>query len=420
LEKVKILFLTQWFQPESLFKGLPFAKALKDKGHDVEVLTGFPNYPEGKVYPGYRIRLVKHEIMDGVTVHRVALYPSHDQSALHRIMSYLSFALSAFFLGPWLIKKPDVIYVYNLVTLGPSAFLLRSLFGSKVIIDVQDIWPESVINSQMLQNNLLLKIISWVCRWVYSSVDRIAVLSPGFKSELIRRGILPAKIEVIYNWCNEASIRKDLAPPDSGKDFDTSDKFVVLFAGTMGLAQGLDTLLKCAEICRTKLPDVQFVLIGGGVDRQRLQQMTVEMKLDNVTFLPPRTIEAMGEIYAMADVLLVHLKDYPIFRITVPSKTQAYLYMGKPIIMAVHGDAAALVEQAGAGILCEPDNPHAMSDAVMALRDTGVSERRKMGEAGYRYYMQNLSFEKGVKNFEQVMFSLVGTKGKIEPDMNTL
>lgn len=409
---MRILFLTQWFQPEIFFKGLPFAKALKDKGHDVEVLTGFPNYPGGKVYPGYRIRFYQQEVMDGIRVHRVPLYPSHDKSAFRRIINYISFSLSAFLLGPWLVKKPDVIYVYNLVTLGLPAFLLRLIYGSKVIIDIQDLWPESVASSGMLGNKNVLSVLNGICNWVYRKADQLVVLSPGFRNYLVSRGIPPEKIKVIYNWCNETDMQRDALPSETRRATGNADKFIVLYAGSMGTVQGLDTLLKCAEICRMKLPDVQFMLIGGGADRQRLEQLAAEMKLDNVTFLPQRSIETMGEIYAMADVLIVHLKDHPLFSITIPSKTQAYLYMGKPVIMAVRGDASMLVERAGAGIICEPDNPLAMADAVKTLRDAEVIERYRIGESGHHYYMQNLSFEQGVKNFENTMFSLMDLNEK--------
>jgi len=180
---------------------------------------------------------------------------------------------------------------------------------------------------------------------------------------------------------------------------EISGKFVLLYAGAMGVVQGLDTLLKCAAICMETMPDVQFVLIGDGADRQRLEELAIEMKLDNVTFMPRRPIKTMDEIYAMADALIVHLQDQPLFRITIPSKTQAYLYMHKPIVMAVRGDAAELVKQAKAGVLCEPNNPTAMADAIRALRDAGADKRNEMGKAGYNFYMQNLSFEQGVKNF---------------------
>ena len=402
---MRILFLSQWFQPEPFFKGLPFAKALTERGHHVEVLTGFPNYPGGKVYSGYRVRPHQRERMDGISVHRVALYPSHDKSAFRRIVNYLSFSISTFLLGPWLVGKADVIYVYNLVTLGPCGFLLRLFFGSKVIIDVQDLWPESITNSKMLKNKILTNILNQICKWVYQKADKLIVLSPGFKRELVKRGIKPEKIEVIYNWFDESSMNNNALPSGLAKDLGSNGKFIVLFAGTMGTVQGLDTLLECARICRGELPNVQFIMIGGGVDKPRLQQRSKAMGLNNVTFLPPRPMEAMGEIFAMADVLLVHLKDDPLFRITIPSKTQAYLYMGKPIIMAVRGDAAELVRKAGAGIVCEPDNPQNLVQAVDTLYEMSDIERRKMGEAGHRYYMENLSLHQGVKKFEQIISS---------------
>jgi len=405
---MRILFLTQWFQPEPFFKGLPFAKALREKGHDVEVLTGFPNYPGGKVYPGYHVRFYQRETMDGIKVHRVALYPSHDISALRRILNYLSFSLSAFLLGPWLVEKPDVIYVYNLVTLGPPAFLLRFLFGAKVIIDVQDLWPESVANSKMLGNKAVLNVLNGICGWIYRGADRLTVLSPGFKQELMNRGLSSEHIEVIYNWCDETSIAVSASPIGAVKQPEFAGKFVVLFAGAMGLAQGLDTVLDCARLCREPLPDIQFVLIGGGVDRPRLQKRVEEKGLDNVTFLPPRSMETMGAIFALADALLVHLKDDPLFRITIPSKTQAYLYTGKPIIMAMRGDAADLVREAGAGIVCEPDDPQEMMNAINTLYEMPEIERRKMGEAGHRYYMNHLSFNQGINQFERIMTTLAG------------
>lgn len=403
---MRILFLTQWFQPEPDFKGLPFAKALKDKGHEVEVLTGFPNYPGGKVYSGYRVQLYQQEIMDGVEVHRVPLYPSHNKSAICRIVNYLSFAFSAFLMGPWLFRKPDVIYVYNLVTLGLPAFFLRLLYGSKVIIDVQDLWPESVAGSGMLGNKFILRILNAYCNWVYRKADCLVVLSPGFKTYLMSRGVPSGKIKIIYNWCDENGIRNQ-SPVDKRSDSKTSGKFTILYAGAMGEVQGIETILQCADICKERIPDVQFVLIGDGPDRQRLEQLAGAMNLDNVAFLPPRPISAMNEIYEMADVLIAHLKDLPLFRITIPSKTQAYLYMGKPLIMAVHGDAATLVEQAGAGVVCEPQNPQAMAAAIQSLRAATVVKRQKIGEAGHDYYMQNLSFEKGLSSFEKTMFSLI-------------
>ncbi len=400
---MRILFLTQWFQPEPTTKGLPFAKELAGRGHTVEVLTGFPNYPDGKVYPGYRVRLWQREVMDGIRVNRVAIYPSHDRSGLRRMVNYLSFALSCLLLGPWLVHKADVIYVYNLVTLGPAAFLLRLLFGAKVLVDVQDLWPESVINSGMSRSDSANRLLSLVSTWVYRRADWLTVLSPGFKQVLEQRGVRQDKIEVIYNWCNETAQRPALRDETLAQELGLAGRFNVLFAGTMGIMQGLDTVLEAAQLCCERVPEAQFVLMGGGLDRARLEARTEEMELTNVRFLPRQIPEAMGSFYALADVLLVHLIDDPLFRVTIPSKTQAYLYMGKPIIMAVPGDAADLVQQAGAGLVCPSQDPFALAAAVAQLAALSTEVRERFGWAGAAYYAENLVMQAGVDRFEHRM-----------------
>jgi colanic acid biosynthesis glycosyl transferase WcaI len=404
---VRILILSQWFQPEPLMKGLPFAQALAARGHTVEVLTGFPNYPGGKLYPGYRVRPWQREEMAGIRVNRVALYPSHDQSGLRRALNYLSFALSCLLLGPWLVAKADVIYVYNLVTLGPAAFLLRFLFRAKVLIDVQDLWPESVTKSGMLPGDAANRLLTAVCHSIYRRADGLTVLSPGFKDALLERGVLPERIEVIYNWCNEVAQQPSLRDEALAETLGLNGRFNILFAGTMGVMQGLDAVLAAAQLCRQRLPAVQFVFVGDGVDRARLKLQVAALCLDNVRFLPRRAPEAMGPLYALADALLVHLKDDPLFRITIPSKTQAYLYMGRPIIMAVQGDAADLVRQADAGLLCPPDDPEALAAAVARLVAMSPEAREQWGRNGAAYYVEKLAMPIGVARFEERMSRLL-------------
>lgn len=404
---MRILILSQWFQPEPFMKGLPFAKALVARGHTVEVLTGFPNYPGGKVYPGYRVCLWQREEMEGIRVNRVALYPSHDHSGLRRMLNYLSFALSCLLLGSWLVGKADVIYVYNLVTLGPAAFWLRLLFRAKVLIDVQDLWPESVSNSGMLPGSAANRLLSAVCNGVYRRADGMTVLSPGFKDALARRGVSPERIEVIYNWCNEVP-KQDAARDEAlAEALGLNGRFNILFAGTMGVVQGLDTVLEAARLCQKTVPLAQFVFVGGGIDRPRLESEAVWLELTNVCFLPRQEPEAMGPLYALADALLVHLKDDPLFRITIPSKTQAYLYMGRPIIMAMAGDAADLVRQAGAGLLCPPQDPEALATAVAQLAAMPCESRERLGRNGAAFYAEKLAMEIGVDYFEKQMCLLV-------------
>ena len=396
---MRILFVTQWFQPEPFFKGLPFAKKLKELGHDVEVLTGFPNYPGGTLYSGYRVRLYQREVMQGIPIHRVPLFPSHDRSGLKRIINYLSFSLSALFLGPFMVRKPDVVYVYNLVTLAWAAVILKKLHRCKIVFDIQDLWPESVSNSGMLANSLCLHILKKWCDWAYRRADKIAVLSPGFKSALVERGVSKNRIEVIYNWCEEIGNSPWKREGGLADQFHINHTFNVVFAGTMGVLQGLDTVLETARLAMRDLPDSRFVLVGGGTEVDRLKAKAVQMCLDNLIFIPRLPPHQMGMIWAVADILLVHLVDDPLFRITIPSKTQAYLSTGIPIVMAVRGDAADLLSRSQAGCTCPPENPTAMLAAVKRLHDMPISGRKRLGRNGKQFYERSLSFGRGCQKF---------------------
>jgi lipopolysaccharide/colanic/teichoic acid biosynthesis glycosyltransferase len=402
---MRILILSQWFDPEPTLRNLSFARKLASHGHIVEVLTGFPNYPGGKLYPGYRVRPWKIEWMDDIRVCRVALYPSHDRSAVGRILNYLSFAAASAILGPVLVHRPDVIYVYHPPgTIGLPALLLRRWFSAPIVYDVQDLWPDTIASTGMLSNRLAIKLLDGLCRFVYRHADRVVVLSPGFRKILIERGVSASKIDVIYNWCNDSAVNESSmearrTPP---VPIGAIGDFVVLFAGTLGLAQALDAVLEAAALCRSRVPQARFVFIGGGVDSGRLERRAHEMQLDNVRFLPRQAMAAMGSILTAADVLLVHLKDDPLFRVTIPSKTQAYLAAGRPILMAVPGDAAELLERSGAGLVCEPENPASIAEGVRLLFEAGQARLRAMGRAGRDFYERELMLEAAVDKFNVI------------------
>jgi glycosyltransferase involved in cell wall biosynthesis len=400
---MKILLLGQGFDPEPGFKGLSFARELVARGHEVEVLTGFPNYPGGQVYPGYRIRPWAREQIEGIAILRVALYPSHNKSALGRIINYASFAVSAAFIGTALIKKPDVLYVYcPPATIGLPAVALSILRNVPYVIDICDLWPDTVKASGMLSSPVALWLLGEWCKFVYRCADHIVVVSPGFKHRLVSRGVPPAKIDLVHNWCDETSIHPTPPNPELATRLGLSGAFNVMFAGMMGTAQALDSVLLAAAMCRHTLPNAQFVFVGGGVDRDRLKEKAEAMGLTNTRFLPRQPMSAMGDIIALADLLLVHLKDDPLFRITIPSKTQAYMASGKPILMAVRGDAAQLVTESGAGLVCEPENPADIAEAVARFAAMSPEERRIMGQAGRQFYIEQLSLKLGVNKFEKI------------------
>lgn len=203
----KILLLTQWFDPEPTFKGLVFAKELVKNGFDVEVVTGFPNYPSGIVYEGYKIKPIQREFIDGVHVTRVALYPNHDSSALKRVFNYMSFAFTSLIYCLFFAKKMDVIYAYHPpLTIGIVAVITRFFKKIPVVYDIQDMWPDTLRTTGMIKNEKMLTVVDKIAKWVYKKVDRIVVLSPGFKKLLIERGVPESKIDIILNWCDEESL----------------------------------------------------------------------------------------------------------------------------------------------------------------------------------------------------------------------
>ncbi|MFN4341436.1 MAG: glycosyltransferase family 4 protein [Azonexus sp.] len=395
---IKVVLLTQWFDPEPTFKGLAFARELVRIGFEVEVITGFPNYPGGQVYSGYRIRAIQREVIDGVQITRLPLYPSHDGSAVRRIANYVSFAASSLFYGLFMLKRPDVIYAYHPpLTVGVTASLLRLFRRIPVIYDIQDMWPDTLRATGMLNNERVLAVVSRVCQWVYRRVDRIVALSPGFKRLLKERGVPDEKIDVIYNWCDEAALTPTARNFPRG--FPENDRFRIVFAGNMGRAQALGTVMEAATLLTKLRPEVCFVLVGSGVEVEELKHRVATEGLDNVVFIPRVPMSEVGAILGAADALLVHLKDDPLFAITIPSKTQAYMAIGKPLIMAVRGDAAELVERAGCGVTAIPESPQSLAEAVIRLAELSAGERALMGECSRRFYAAELSLAVGVAHF---------------------
>lgn len=404
----KVLLITQWFDPEPTFKGLVFARELVRQGFEVEVVTGFPNYPGGKLYPGYSMKWLSRENIDGVAVTRVPLYLSHDQSAIRRVLNYVSFATSAFLYSLLGAKKPDVIYAYHPpLTVGIAAVLIRLLRRVPLVYDIQDMWPDTLRATGMIVNPRALRLVSKVCDWVYVHVDQIVVLSPGFKLLLADRGVSDRKVEVIYNWCDEESLSSPVSAVPAS--FPDSQNFRILFAGNMGKAQALDAVLDAANLVAQTYPKICFVFLGHGVEVERLKQVAREKELGNVYFLPATPMAEVGSMLAEADALLVHLRKDPLFKITIPSKTQAYMAVGKPILMAVDGDAAELVKEGNCGVIAESENPESIAVAAITLYENDASMSIAMGKSSRNFYEQHLSLSVGARRFGDIFERLSGS-----------
>ena len=396
---VRVLLLTQWFDPEPTFKGLVFARALVKQGFEVEVVTGFPNYPGGKIYPGFKLKLFQREFIDGVKITRLPLYPSHGQSGIGRVFNYVSFAAASLFYGVFFAKRPDVIYAYHPpLTVGIAASIIRFFRRVPVLYDIQDMWPDTLKATGMFSNDKLLGVVSKVCDWVYRHVDKLVVLSPGFKKVLIERGVPEDKIEVIYNWCAEEQITASAETPIS---FSDNARFRILFAGNMGKAQALDAVLDAAYTLQSRSRPVEFIFLGGGIEVDALKRIAIEKSLTNVTFLPAVPMAEVGGYLKAADALLVHLKKDPLFKITIPSKTQAYMAVGRPLLMAVDGDAAELVKQSGCGVVVESENVDSLVSGVELLLNSSAEELALMSQQGHDFYRKHLSLDQGVLKFSK-------------------
>lgn len=401
---MKILLFTQWFDPEPTFKGLTFAKELVSQGHEVEVLTGYPNYPGGKVYSGYNIKPYTKMIMDGVVVHRVALYPDHGKSAIKRVLNYTSFGLTSMIFGLFFAKKFDVIYVYHPpLTTGLAAALISLIRRTPFVIDVQDLWPDTLSATGMLNNKKALSIVGAFCGWVYKRAAHIVVLSPGFKSKLLERGVSESKISLIYNWCDEHAL---INSTESEYELPASG-FNIVFAGNLGFAQGIPSLINAARLLQQSGQKINIVLIGSGVSLESAKSQVASQNINNVFFIPRVPMIEVGSLLKKADALLVHLTDNELFRITIPSRTQAYMCIGKPVIMAVAGDASDLITLSRSGYSCEPDEPAELAKTMANLANLPKDRLSELGRNARNFYVEQLSLEVGVRKFVDVFLKVI-------------
>ena len=402
---MRILYLTQWFEPEpNIIKGLKFVRALQAAGHEVTVVTGFPNYPTGRIYPGYRLRPLARETLDGVRVVRLALYPSHDSSSLRRSLNYLSFFFSALAYCLFRRQHFDLAYVYHPpVTVGLAAALAGAVRRLPFVLDVQDLWPDTLAATGMRGASQLRGLVGALCALVHHRAAAIVVQSEGMNRTLIARGASAAKVVTIRNWADaEPWLKPEPEPLSQGR-------FVVVYGGNLGRAQGLSAVLEAAARLQDLRSDILIRFYGDGVEAPTLKAQARTLGLGNVEFHPHIGKSAIDRVFARADALLMHLAADPLFAITIPSKTQAYLAMGRPIVAGVAGEAASLLRDSGAALVVPPGDAEGLAAAIQTLADTPAKERRRMGLDGRDYYARNLSFRRGM---DRTLALVAGTHSK--------
>ena len=382
------------------------AKDFVARKHEVRAITAFPNYPLGRVYEGYKQRLWSRDTVDGVPVVRLPIFPYHGRSAIGRAACYLSFALSALVLGPFFTGKPDIIWVYHPpLTTGIPALWISLLCRAPFVYEVQDLWPETLASTGIMNLRFAFRVLNAFARLVYCRASAIVVPSPGMKKNLLAKGVPDSKVHVIPNWADETIYRP--VPPDSqlAGAHGLSGKFNVVFAGNLGVAQALETVLDAADLLSGNA-DIQFVLIGDGLERERLAAEIMDRGLSNVRLIGQQPAERMPSFFALADILLVHLRHDPLFEIMIPAKTQSYLACGKPVLMGVSGNAAALIEEIGAGLTCRQEDPQDMAAVLLRFKDMPLAERLKMGASGRRAFEEQFRPGVLIDQYEKLFLSL--------------
>ncbi|WP_438018548.1 glycosyltransferase family 4 protein [Sorangium sp. So ce315] len=400
--RLRILLLSQWYHPEPVSRPHLLAEALAARGHEVTAIAAFPSYPQGRIYPGYRQRLWDVERAGGARVIRLPIYADHSRSRVRRTLNYASFAASTALLGPALSGPADVAWVHNPPpSLAVAASWLAALRGAPWVYEVQDMWPETAAASGMLDNRVALSGIDRMNRALYRRAAAITVISPGLARELSSKGVPGGKIHLIPNWADDRIYQPVPPDPQLARQHGLTGRFVVLFAGNMGAAQALFSVLDAASLLRD-LTEVRFVFVGDGIDVPRLERDAAARGLSNVVFIGQQPHERMPHLFALADVLLSHLRRDQRFAMTIPSKIPAYMAAARPILVGALGDPADLVRESGAGLACAPEDPAALAGAVRRLHAMSPEARRAMGDAGRRYFLQWFHRDALVTRYEEV------------------
>lgn len=382
-------FLTHYFPPEV---GAPqarlseLARRLADAGDTVTVVTGFPNYPTGVIPAGYQGKRFMEEHVDGVRVLRTWVFATQNRGFFKRILNHLSFSLSSLTamrrLGP-----TDVIFVESPpLLIGLAALVYTRVKRAPFILNVSDIWPQSAVELGMLRNRVAIRMAEMLERHLYRRATHVTVPTPGMLESLAARGIPRNKLFFLTNGVDTDTFRPQAPDRELARRLGLDGHKVFLYAGTHGLSQGLDVILEAAKL--TRVPDILYVLAGEGADKDALVTKARAQRIDNVRFLPNQPKALMPALLSLAYASIIPLKRLDLFKSALPSKMFESMAVAQPIVMAVWGEAAAVVQTAGCGVVVEPENAQSVHDAVETLAaDPDLA--RRLGEHGREYVTQH-------------------------------
>jgi colanic acid biosynthesis glycosyl transferase WcaI len=390
---MKFLILTQYFPPEiggAQTRLRSTAVELKRLGHEVEVVTALPNYPRGKFYPGYERCVYRREDFEGITVRRVWLYPALG-GGVQRMLNYVSFTFMSL-LGLLLSDKPDFIFVESPpLFLSLPAFAVGLIWGVPFIFNVADLWPDIVVEGGFLKDGFVIRLMKRLEQWSYRRAEYVNVVTEGMRATLIRDKQVPSdKILFLPNGADTVHYESRAADADLKNRLALSGKKIILWAGTLGNAHGLNHVLDAATFLESE-PDIHFLFVGDGSAKINLVLQSRRLNLHNVTFLDPVAIDLLPPYYSIAICGLVSLLPIPLYDGARPSKIFPILASGKPVLFVGKGETAQLIEEARAGLVVAPEDPQALANAILHLvnHPDAAQEMGRNGrlfvEANYRW-----------------------------------
>lgn len=398
---MRILIVSQYFWPEN-FPINSLAISLCDAGHSVDVLTGKPNYPNGKVFKGYKRFGITREEFHGCSVYRAPLRP-RGKGATGLALNFLSFVVSGSFFAPWLLrsKQYDAIFVYGVspILQAIPALIIGRIKRAPVAIWVQDLWPLSLSATGYVTNKSVLRVVERLVSYIYRLSNLLLVQSPSFVEPVTR---LSGNTPVIYHPNSAPSIFLERKTEHDSTLPNLPDGFCVMFAGNVGLAQAPQVIIDAAEYLKNSAPHIKFIMVGDGRLLSWMQEIAHSKELHNIVFLGQFPLEQASQMLQIADALLVTLADQRPYNLTIPSKIQAYLAAGKPIVASLNGIGAQTITHAQAGLAVPAEDGLALSKAIVSLSELNVNELAAMGANGHEYYMSE--FDSKLRNHNLIQF----------------
>lgn len=402
---IKAVIICQYYPPEQAPIGVMLKELAEDmakNGHRVTVITGFPNHPSGKIFPGYSRKLFSRSVEGGVKVTRCWLHVSPKKTIFNRLLNFISFGITSF-LAVLFFEKPDLILsVSPPLSNGLTAMMLKGIKGCRYIFNVQDIYPDAAVNAGVVNDSRLIGLFQKLEKAIYRKARKVTVISEGFKENLVRKGLSSGKVEIIYNWIDASEI----APRPRENDFSIKQglkgKFVVLYSGTIGIVSGAEIILECAQSLKDH-PDIVFLMVGEGVVKDRIKAEAQYRGLDNIQMLPFQPREILSQVLSSADLTVVTLQKNR-GQSSVPSKVLGYMAAARPVAASLdaNSDTARFINLAGCGLCVAAEDAQGLTGAILTLyRDP--ARRQRLGQNGRDFLLKYCDRKTATLRYQKLM-----------------